>query len=72
MDGPAVTFVCVEGHTTSHRRLEVRRVRNALVHAGVPIETEVAVEGDFLVTSRAYGEQSDPRHLSRFTATLLA
>lgn len=72
VDGPAVTFVCTEGHTTADHRLEVWRVRNALAHAGVPIGAEVAVEGDFLVTSRAYGEQSDPRYLSRFTADLLA
>ncbi|KOG29522.1 hypothetical protein ADK35_02200 [Streptomyces viridochromogenes] len=72
VDGPAVTFVCAEGHTTADHRLEVRRVRNALVHADVPIRADVAVEGDFLVTSRAYDEQSDPRSLSRFTAALLA
>ncbi|MFJ2812160.1 hypothetical protein [Streptomyces sp. NPDC087294] len=72
VDGPAVTFVCAEGHTTADRRLEVRRVLNALAHAGLPIGTDVAVEGDFLVTSRAYGEQSDPQYLYRFTADLLA
>ncbi|MEU6379560.1 hypothetical protein [Streptomyces sp. NPDC046909] len=72
VDGPEVTFVCAEGHTTAHDRLEVRRVRNALAYAGVPIGAAVAVEGDLPVTSSACGERSDPRHLSRFTADLLA
>ncbi|MFE7272546.1 hypothetical protein [Streptomyces sp. NPDC057623] len=72
VDGPAVTFVCAEGHTTAHHQLEVRRVRNALAYAGVPIGAAVAVEGNLPVPSSAYDERSDPRHLSRFTAGMLA
>jgi hypothetical protein len=72
VDGPAVTFVCAEGHTTAHHRLEVRRVRNALAYAGVPIDAAVAVEGNLPVTSSAYDERADPRHLSRFTTGMLA
>ncbi|WP_192583596.1 hypothetical protein [Streptomyces albicerus] len=68
VDGPAATFVCAEGHTTDECRLEARRVRNALAYAGTPTGAEAAVEGDFLVTSRAHDEQSDPRSLSCFTA----
>jgi len=72
VDGPAVTFVCAEGHTTADHRLDVWRVRNALAYAGLPVGADVAVERDFLVTSRPYSAQSDPRYLSRFTAGLLA
>lgn len=71
MDGPAVTFVCAQGHTTADHRLGVWHVRNALTHAGMTVGADVAVERDFLVTSRVYGERSDPRYLSRFTAALL-
>ncbi|MFI9829655.1 hypothetical protein ACIHIX_18420 [Streptomyces sp. NPDC051913] len=72
VDGPAVTFVCAQEHTTADHRLGVWHVRNALTRAGMAVGADVAVEGDFLVTSRAHGEQSDPRYLSRFTAALLA
>jgi hypothetical protein len=72
VDGPAVTFVCAQGHTTADHRLGVWHVRNALTHAGMVVGADVAVERDFLVTSWGYGEQTDPRYLSRFTAALLA
>lgn len=72
VDGPAVTFVCAEGHTTANPRLDVWRVRNALAYAGLPTGSDATVERDFLVTSRPYSAQSDPRYLSRFTAALLA
>ncbi|NEB01902.1 hypothetical protein [Streptomyces sp. SID13726] len=72
IDGPAVAFVCTHGHDTTTRRLEVQRVRNALAHAGLPAGADVSVEGDLHVTHRDCHAQSDPRHLSRFTAAVLA
>ncbi|MFJ5733955.1 hypothetical protein [Streptomyces microflavus] len=68
VDGPEVTFMCQDGHTSrdANPSLTALRVRNALVHhpgpERIPWESEgtVVIDGDLLVAHKGMRENVNP------------